>query len=212
MVEEGMTIILIASTTLLIAEALARKSNITVITNSLPAALRYQKIKDLTLVVCGGTVRHKTHSMHARLRNDRWPFPASAPMSCLSGRMALMRQTVLPHVFNEGYSISGVMAAAAQCYRGTGRDQILIVAAFKPCIADGQDRLCDNRHTISKQQDKAALRKQAELMIVQKGVGYALLIARVKPEGKVRSAITAQCPHHFTHINHRRLSINARWR
>ncbi|PAP18345.1 transcriptional regulator, partial [Salmonella enterica subsp. enterica serovar Virchow] len=65
MVEEGMTIILDSgSTTLLIAEALARKSNITVITNSLPAAFTLSENKDLTLVVCGGTVRLKTHSMH----------------------------------------------------------------------------------------------------------------------------------------------------
>ncbi len=97
MVEEGMTIILDSgSTTLLIAEALARKSNITVITNSLPAAFTLSENKDLTLVVCGGTVRHKPTQCTARLRNDR--YTASAPMSCLSGRMALMRQTVLPRL------------------------------------------------------------------------------------------------------------------
>lgn len=97
MVEEGMTIILDSgSTTLLIAEALARKSNITVITNSLPAAFTLSENKDLTLVVCGGTVRHKTHSMHGTIAERS--LHASAPMSCLSGRMALMRQTVLPRL------------------------------------------------------------------------------------------------------------------
>lgn len=53
MVEEGMTVILDSgSTTLLIAEALNRKSNITVITNSLPAAFTLSENKDITLVVC----------------------------------------------------------------------------------------------------------------------------------------------------------------
>ncbi len=43
-----MTVILDSgSTTLLIAEALNRKSNITVITNSLPLRLRYRKTKTL---------------------------------------------------------------------------------------------------------------------------------------------------------------------
>lgn len=63
-----MTVILDSgSTTLLIAEALNRKSNITVITNSLPAAFTLSENKDITLVVCGGTVRHKTHSMHGTI-------------------------------------------------------------------------------------------------------------------------------------------------
>ncbi len=73
MVEEGMTIILDSgSATLLIAGARA-KSNIAVITNSLlTCRFCYQKIKDLTLVVCGGAIlRHKTHSMHGTVRNDR---------------------------------------------------------------------------------------------------------------------------------------------
>ncbi len=46
MIREGMTVILDSgSTTLLIAEALVRMTNITVITNSLPPRLLWQKIK-----------------------------------------------------------------------------------------------------------------------------------------------------------------------
>ncbi|MEI6933732.1 DeoR/GlpR family DNA-binding transcription regulator [Klebsiella pneumoniae] len=68
MIREGMTVILDSgSTTLLIAEALVRMTNITVITNSLPAAFTLAENKDITLVVCGGTVRHKTHSMHGTI-------------------------------------------------------------------------------------------------------------------------------------------------
>ena len=49
MIEEGMTIILDSgSTTMLIAEALTKKSNITVITNSLPAAFALSENKDIT--------------------------------------------------------------------------------------------------------------------------------------------------------------------
>ena len=96
MISEGMTVILDSgSTTLLIAEALVRMTNITVITNSLPAAFTLSENKDITLVVCGGTVRHKTHSMHGTI--------AERSLQGISGITT----------FNEGYSISGVMAAAA---------------------------------------------------------------------------------------------------
>ncbi len=65
MIHEGMTVILDSgSTTLLIAEGLMTANNITVITNSLPAAFALSENKDITLVVCGGTVRHKTRSMN----------------------------------------------------------------------------------------------------------------------------------------------------
>ncbi|MCT9846957.1 transcriptional regulator, partial [Leclercia adecarboxylata ATCC 23216 = NBRC 102595] len=43
------------------------KANITVITNSLPAAFALSDNTDITLVVCGGTVRHKTHSMQGTI-------------------------------------------------------------------------------------------------------------------------------------------------
>ncbi len=55
MIHEGMTVILDSgSTTMLIAEGLMTAKNITVITNSLPAAFALSENKDITLVVCGG--------------------------------------------------------------------------------------------------------------------------------------------------------------
>ncbi|STW71781.1 Galactitol utilization operon repressor [Klebsiella michiganensis] len=66
MISEGMTVILDSgSTTLLIAEALVRMTNITVITNSLPAAFTLSENKDITP---GGLRRHRTpqNTLHAR--------------------------------------------------------------------------------------------------------------------------------------------------
>ncbi len=52
MIDEGMTVILDSgSTTTLIAEGLMTAKNITVITNSLPAAFALSENKDITLVV-----------------------------------------------------------------------------------------------------------------------------------------------------------------
>ncbi len=68
LVREGDTIILDSgSTTKLIAEELLDRINITVITNNLAAAYVLSENKDITLVVCGGTLRHKTVSLHGAL-------------------------------------------------------------------------------------------------------------------------------------------------
>jgi DeoR family galactitol utilization operon repressor len=111
MIDVGMTVILDSgSTTMLIAEALAKKANITVITNSLPAAFALSENKDITLVVCGGTVRHKTHSMHGTI--------AERSLSGISADLMFVGADGIDATngittFNEGYSISSVMAAAA---------------------------------------------------------------------------------------------------
>ena len=111
MIAEGMTVILDSgSTTMLIAEALAKKSNITVITNSLPAAFTLSDNKDITLVVCGGTVRHKTHSMHGTIA-ERSLQGISADLMFVGADGIDTTNGIT--TFNEGYSISGVMAAAA---------------------------------------------------------------------------------------------------
>ncbi|MDV2903399.1 DeoR/GlpR family DNA-binding transcription regulator [Phytobacter diazotrophicus] len=111
MIAEGMTVILDSgSTTMLIAEALAKKSNITVITNSLPAAFTISDNKDITLVVCGGTVRHKTHSMHGTIA-ERSLQGISADLMFVGADGIDTTNGIT--TFNEGYSISGVMAAAA---------------------------------------------------------------------------------------------------
>ncbi|HDP9851103.1 DeoR/GlpR family DNA-binding transcription regulator [Escherichia coli] len=111
MIHEGMTVILDSgSTTMLIAEGLMTAKNITVITNSLPAAFSLSENKDITLVVCGGTVRHKTRSMHGsiaeRLLQD---INADLMFVGADGIDAVNGITT----FNEGYSISGAMVTAA---------------------------------------------------------------------------------------------------
>lgn len=111
MISEGMTVILDSgSTTLLIAEELVRMTNITVITNSLPAAFTLSENKDITLVVCGGTVRHKTHSMHGTIA-ERSLQGISADLMFVGADGIDTTNGIT--TFNEGYSISGVMAAAA---------------------------------------------------------------------------------------------------
>lgn len=111
LVKEGMTILLDSgSTTMLVAEALSNMSDITVITNNLPAAYTLSENKDITLVVIGGTVRHKTHSMHGTIAelslrgiNADIMFVGADGIDTVNGITT----------FNEGYSISGVMAEAA---------------------------------------------------------------------------------------------------
>jgi len=111
MIKDGMTVILDSgSTTLLIAEALLKKANITVITNSLPAAFALSDNKDITLVVCGGTVRHKTHSMHGTLAEHSLQGISADIMFVGADGMDMTNGIT---TFNEGYSISAVMASAA---------------------------------------------------------------------------------------------------
>ena len=111
MIEEGMTVLLDSgSTTLLVAEALTKSTNITVITNNLPAAFTLSDNKDITLVVCGGTVRHKTHSMHGTIA-ERSLQGISADVMFVGADGIDTTNGIT--TFNEGYSISGVMAAAA---------------------------------------------------------------------------------------------------
>lgn len=111
LIKEGMTVILDSgSTTLLIAEELVNMNNITVITNSLPAAFALSDNKDITLVVCGGTVRHKTHSMHGTIaERSLQGICADLMFVGADGIDATNGITT----FNEGYSISSVMASAA---------------------------------------------------------------------------------------------------
>lgn len=112
LVKEGDTLILDSgSTTKLLAEALVTMKNITVITNSLPAAAILIDNTDITLVVCGGTVRHKTASLHGNI--------AEAALRDVSANLMFVGADGLDcdngiTTFNEGYAISAVMAAAAQ--------------------------------------------------------------------------------------------------
>ncbi|MEJ4042788.1 DeoR/GlpR family DNA-binding transcription regulator [Erwinia sp. SLM-02] len=112
LVREGDTVILDSgSTTKLLAEELVAMSSITVITNSLPAANILFENKDITLVICGGTLRHKTVSLHGNI--------AEYALRDVSANLMFVGADGLDDengitTFNEGYAISGVMAAAAQ--------------------------------------------------------------------------------------------------
>lgn len=164
MIHEGMTVILDSgSTTLLIAEALVRMTNITVITNSLPAAFTLSENKDITLVVCGGTVRHKTHSMHGTIaERSLQGICADLMFVGADGIDATNGITT----FNEGYSISSVMAAAAHQviavldaskFNRRGFNQVLPMDKIDCVITD--DGISDT--------DRAAIsRKKVELKIV----------------------------------------------
>ena len=112
LVREGDTVILDSgSTTKLLAEELVAMSSITVITNSLPAANILFENKDIALVICGGTLRHKTVSLHGNI--------AEYALRDVSANLMFVGADGLDDengitTFNEGYAISGVMAAAAQ--------------------------------------------------------------------------------------------------
>ncbi|EOB5442407.1 DeoR/GlpR family DNA-binding transcription regulator [Yersinia enterocolitica] len=111
LVREGDTIILDSgSTTKLLAEELLERTNITVITNNLAAAYVLADNKDITLVVCGGTIRHKTVSLHGALAEYALRDVAANIM--FVGADGLDGQNGIT-TFNEGYAISSSMAAVA---------------------------------------------------------------------------------------------------
>ncbi|MDU8923827.1 DeoR/GlpR family DNA-binding transcription regulator [Pasteurellaceae bacterium LIM206] len=111
MIKEGDTIILDSgSTTMMIANELLKIKNITVITNNLPAAYILSDSPDITLVICGGYVRHKTRSMHGTMTEN-------ALRGIKGDIMFVGADGVDPNIglttFNEGYNISTVMADAS---------------------------------------------------------------------------------------------------
>lgn len=111
LIKEGDTIILDSgSTTMMIANELLKIKNITVITNNLPAAFVLSDSADITLVICGGYVRHKTRSMHGTLTEF-------ALKGIRADIMFVGADGVDPQIglttFNEGYGISSVMANAS---------------------------------------------------------------------------------------------------
>ncbi|KIF54332.1 DeoR/GlpR family DNA-binding transcription regulator [Vibrio owensii] len=95
------------STTHLIAERLAETGGNTVITNNLAACTALMEAEDTVLVVIGGTYRNKTKSLHG--------FRAE---QCLDGVQAdvlfVGADGLDPEkgitTFNEGYTITGIMA------------------------------------------------------------------------------------------------------
>lgn len=112
MVKPGNTVILDSgSTTMLLAEELVKFGDITVITNNLPAAFVLSENPDITLVVCGGTLRHKTRSLHGNI--TEYALQGIVANLMFVGADGLDAASGIT-TFNEGYSISGIMAEAAQ--------------------------------------------------------------------------------------------------
>ncbi|MFZ4832424.1 DeoR/GlpR family DNA-binding transcription regulator [Rouxiella sp. Mn2063] len=112
MVKPGDTVILDSgSTTMLIAEELVKAGNITVITNNLPAAFVLSENPDVTLVVCGGTLRHKTRSLHGNI--TEFALRGIVANLMFVGADGLDASSGIT-TFNEGYSISAIMAQAAR--------------------------------------------------------------------------------------------------
>lgn len=112
MVKDGDTVILDSgSTTMLIAEELVKSGKITVITNNLPAAFVLSENPDVTLVVCGGTLRHKTRSLHGSI--TEFALQGIVANLMFVGADGLDASSGIT-TFNEGYSISAIMAKAAR--------------------------------------------------------------------------------------------------
>lgn len=112
MVNPGDSIILDSgSTTLNIAQELTKRGNMTVLTNNLPAALALSNNQEITLVLCGGTFRHKTRSFHgAQTEAVLQGVTADLLFIGADGIDSLVGIST----FNEGFAISGVMARAAK--------------------------------------------------------------------------------------------------
>jgi len=112
LVKPGDSIILDSgSTTLNVAEQLAKLGGVTVLTNNLPAALALSSNQEITLVLCGGTFRHKTRSFHGT-------YTESALQGVTANLLFIGADGIDSNhgisTFNEGYAISSVMADAAQ--------------------------------------------------------------------------------------------------
>lgn len=111
-VNEGDTIILDSgSTTMMIAEELIKLTNITVITNNLPAAFMLSDNNDIILFVCGGTLRHKTRSLHGQIAEQSLLGVMADVMFVGADGIDAKRGIT---TFNEGYAISEVMAKSAK--------------------------------------------------------------------------------------------------
>lgn len=155
MVQPGDTLILDSgSTTMLIAEELASHRDITIITNNLPAAFMLSDNREITLVVCGGTLRHKTRSLHGALAENTLQG-ISANLMFVGADGFDMHNGIT--TFNEGYSISGVMAEAAERvivvtdaskFGRRGFNQVLPLAKINGIITD-EGISADDRQTLA---------------------------------------------------------------
>ena len=111
-VKEGDIIILDSgSTTMLIAEELVKLKHITVITNSLTSAFILSDNSDIMLLICGGTLRHKTRSFHGKIAEQSLDGISADILFVGADGIDAQRGIT---TFNEGYKISSVMANVAK--------------------------------------------------------------------------------------------------
>lgn len=99
------------STTMLIAEELVKLKNITVITNSLTSAFILSDNSDIMLFMCGGTLRQKTRSFHGKIAEQSLDGISADVLFVGADGIDANRGIT---TFNEGYTISSVMANAAK--------------------------------------------------------------------------------------------------
>lgn len=99
------------STTLKIAEQLADAADLIVVTNNLPAAEVLSNNQHITLVLCGGTFRHKTRSFHG-VHAESVLKGIVADFLFIGADGFDIDKGIT--TFNEGYAISKVMARAAK--------------------------------------------------------------------------------------------------
>lgn len=99
------------STTLKIAQQLADASDLIVVTNNLPAAEVLSTNQHITLVLCGGTFRHKTRSFHGMHAESVLKGIVADYLFIGADGIDIDKGIT---TFNEGYAISKVMARAAK--------------------------------------------------------------------------------------------------
>lgn len=112
MVTTGNSVIIDSgSTTFKIAQHLADASDLIVVTNSLPAAEVLSINQHVTLVLCGGTFRHKTRSFHGMHAESVLKGIVADYLFIGADGIDIDKGIT---TFNEGYAISKVMARAAK--------------------------------------------------------------------------------------------------
>lgn len=111
-VKPGHSVILDSgSTTHLVAEHIAEAGQIIAITNNLPAASALAEAPNTTLVICGGTYRVKTKSLHG-IKAEQCLEGVSADILFIGADGIDPEKGIT--TFNDGYTISAVMADCAK--------------------------------------------------------------------------------------------------
>ncbi|RKF20079.1 DeoR/GlpR transcriptional regulator [Alginatibacterium sediminis] len=132
------------STTHLVAAEIAKRGNIFAITNNLPVADVFVDAKDVSIVISGGTYRSKTKSLHG-------PMAEQSLMNVTADLLFVGADGIDADkgitTFNDGYSISQVMANCAKLvvavvdsskFGRIGFNKVLNTADINYLITDNQ--------------------------------------------------------------------------